>query len=519
MTDANQQFFRALRQANLELMEAALQNGANVEARDEDGFTPLHHLIICVDRCKDARFTVDHFRAAVDLFKKYSPNCLAGTRMVSRRNIELTVFQFLVSLDPGNRSRKADMVRVLVDARADLEDAKSNGVTPLIMACMGTTSHPGIVRLLLDAGANPETKDVHVLNALMLARHHDNMGIVRILLGAGADPETKDANGVTALMMACARGVDPIVAALLHHGADAESKDNDERNALLYAIVRGHLGTVQLLLEAGSNPNPTNNAGTTALMLACDLGVDAIAAVLLDNRADVESENINGWNALDWAVERGNVSTVQLLLNAGLSPNHATNTGVTALMRACRRGPGREECAVALLNCLNRDELASRDKDGWTAITWCSKFGDAAALECILRRFGTLLFEEKGDSCIHAILDLATFHLTADAEEKVALPIGELTLAHWYLLIRHILSLGAGLMESRDDTGAVPVAVAACRPDISTTVLDFLVQECPAALRLRDDTGGLAIHQACRTNALVENIGVLVKHFPGSVQA
>jgi len=99
----------------------------------------------------------------------YSKVLLAKLTTVSRRDREGWLLVY--------RARQARIrVKVLVEFGViRLDQADSNGVPPLIMACTDTLSHGGIVRLLLDAGANPETKYANGVTALMMACHHAKM--------------------------------------------------------------------------------------------------------------------------------------------------------------------------------------------------------------------------------------------------------------------------------------------------------------------------------------------------------
>ena len=56
------------------------------------------------------------------------------------------------------------------------------------------------VRSLLDAGADVNTPRADGVTALLWAAHWNDIGAVEVLLNAGADPNASDDHGVTPLM-------------------------------------------------------------------------------------------------------------------------------------------------------------------------------------------------------------------------------------------------------------------------------------------------------------------------------
>jgi len=90
----------------------------------------------------------------------------------------------------------------------------------------------------------------------MFAVLYGDADAVRLLLDAGADPNTRNEAGATALMWA----VDDAdkTRLLLRRGADPNVKSDDGRTALL-AATAGHpsAAVVRLLLDYGANPSHT----------------------------------------------------------------------------------------------------------------------------------------------------------------------------------------------------------------------------------------------------------------------
>ena len=138
------------------------------------------------------------------------------------------------------------VVRVLLDAGVPIESTDGvwyhDGDTALISAAM--KSHSNIVRLLLDKGANVETKNQYGRSAILQALHIHHLQerriklqleTIKLLINTGANVNTKSENGMTPL----------------HRAAMIEN-----------------LRAVDLLLRAGADPLAQNMAGELPFDLA-----------------------------------------------------------------------------------------------------------------------------------------------------------------------------------------------------------------------------------------------------------
>jgi len=139
------------------------------------------------------------------------------------------------------------MVRLLLERGADTESKSGDGWTPLLYAA--ANGHETVVRLLLEKGADMESKDSHGRRPLWFAALNGREAIVRLLLEKGADMESKERNGRTPLCAATASGYEAIVRLLLENGADANSKDGNDRTPLSAAVLYGHEAVGRLLTQ------------------------------------------------------------------------------------------------------------------------------------------------------------------------------------------------------------------------------------------------------------------------------
>ncbi|GAB4358567.1 MAG: hypothetical protein Kow0026_19530 [Oricola sp.] len=116
------------------------------------------------------------------------------------------------------------------------------------------------------AGAGPDG-----MTPLMKAALDGRSDIVRTLLGAGADPDTRNADGNTALWFACVADAPEAAAALVEAGIAVDNRNETGATALMYAASTGKAGMVRYLLEAGADPECRTIDGFSALGMAATI--------------------------------------------------------------------------------------------------------------------------------------------------------------------------------------------------------------------------------------------------------
>ena len=197
----------------------------------------------------------------------------------------------------------AAMVAALLRAGAKANAVNRYGVPPLAQAC--SNGNPEIVKLLLDAGADANGTLKGGETMLMVAARAGNVAVVKALLARDARPEARERAGQTALMWAAAEGHTEAVRALLAAGATLKGTVDSGYPPLYFAVRNGHLETVRLLLASGADakaaierPEPTarqsagarraamNRPPITPLALAVQNGHFELAIALVDAGAD-----------------------------------------------------------------------------------------------------------------------------------------------------------------------------------------------------------------------------------------
>lgn len=111
-----------------------------------------------------------------------------------------------------------------------------------------------------------DSKDIASANDLPGAVFIGDLASVKRALTDGADPNAQDPqSGSTMLSIASLMGHTEVVALLLERGADVNAKSRDGGTALHAAAFLGRAETVKLLLGKGADAGLRNNTGSTAI--------------------------------------------------------------------------------------------------------------------------------------------------------------------------------------------------------------------------------------------------------------
>ncbi|RYP49030.1 hypothetical protein DL768_005170 [Monosporascus sp. mg162] len=273
------------------------------------------------------------------------------------------------------------VVKLLLDKGADTESKDDHYVrTPLLWAI--ENGREAVVKLLLDRGADTESKNIFGRTPLLWAAENGREVVVKLLLDKGADPESKDDGyGQTPLLWAAGNGHEAVVKLLLNKGAVTESKDNNGRTPLSWAVESGRKAVIKLLLDNGANIESKDNNGRTPLLWAVENGLEAVIKLLLDSGANIESKDNDGWTPLSWAAENSREAVIILLLNKGADVRSKSDYRVqTPLLWATKNG--REDVVKLLLD--KGADTESVDKIGRTSLSWAASYGHEAIVKLLL---------------------------------------------------------------------------------------------------------------------------------------
>lgn len=138
-------------------------------------------------------------------------------------------------------------VKTQLNAGIDPNIKDIDGWTPLMWAVQN--NNIVFSNLLIDAGADLNLQDLYEETALIKAISQNYVETTRILIEAGADPNLSDSYGWTPLMAASTSGNIDLVRILLEAGADSSDKDEDNFTAFLHAKKLGHKEIADLIKQ------------------------------------------------------------------------------------------------------------------------------------------------------------------------------------------------------------------------------------------------------------------------------
>ena len=178
------------------------------------------------------------------ILARYS-NLKGVTEAIHEARPELDVFEAATFGDVARLQALLDADPASVNARS------GDGGTALHFSCF--FGQPECARELVQRGA-----DLHAVAAafgnvqpLHSAAAGRSAEIVKILLEAGADPKVKQGHGWTALHSAAQHGDADMSQTLLQHGADGSAKADNGQTPLDLARAGGHAAVAALLESAG----------------------------------------------------------------------------------------------------------------------------------------------------------------------------------------------------------------------------------------------------------------------------
>lgn len=216
--------FAAAAAGRVDVAKHLIQAGAKSEIPDQAGYTPLLAAVIQTDP--------DMVRALV--------GGGVATDVSSPKHTFTPLVTAAGGVDPTRLKKRLEIIKILLDGKADINFPASDGRTALLAAAAtkDTALSKATATLLLDRGADPDAANTKGETPLMLAAGAGNEDVVRLLLKKNAQIGRKSGAGETVMSFA-ARSGNPAITALLK----AKGAQPDAPVPLAAVVVKDLLGT------------------------------------------------------------------------------------------------------------------------------------------------------------------------------------------------------------------------------------------------------------------------------------
>jgi len=291
------------------ILKQLLEQGADINATDPDGYTALHRAA-SKGQLKSARIL---HRNGID---------------IDRQNRKGETALYLAALN-GHES----FVSWLLEQGADSRLATRKGSTPLLAAIR--SGNPAIAERLADK----PLADKHRHQALVEAIQRRQEALALRLLPHDRLAPLKDKQGRSLLWMAADKGLNRLAAALIRkYPGDIDLADKSGYTPLARAVYRGYLNMAGQLIDRKARFDLVTRDGNSLPMLAVLSGKPKMLKKMLALPHNINQRNAHGDTALMLAAAAGNRQMVELLIAAGADLQMRNKNDLTAEQLARQAG-------------------------------------------------------------------------------------------------------------------------------------------------------------------------------------
>ena len=438
-------FIQSILKNDNELIKELIKQGANVNAKDLDGNTPLH-FASCHNNPEIIKLLIEK-----------------GAKVNAKSNNKNTPLH--LAIDYNN----IEIITLLLNQEADVKAEGNNKNTPLHLASCHDNLE--IIKLLIKKGSEVNAKDLDGDTPLHLASCHNNPEIIKLLIEKGANVNAKSYDKDTPLHLAIIDHNNiEIITLLLNQEADVNAEDNNKNTPLHLASCHDNLEIIKLLIKKGAKVNAKDLNGNTPLHFAIDKNKFEIIKLLIENGANVNEEDNNKDTPLHWASCHNNPEIIKLLIEKGAKVNVENQKKVTPLHLAIYK----DNSEIAKLLIDKGASIDEKDKNKDTPLHMATYKGNSEIAKLLINNNADI--NKKGHN------NLTPLHLAVNKNNPEIIE----------LLINKKVNINA-----QDNKGRAPLHLAISQKDYGNATL--LINN-NADVNVRNSHGHTPLHFAINKN-------------------
>nr|NQU91707.1 ankyrin repeat domain-containing protein [Bacteroidota bacterium] len=244
------------------------------------------------------------------------------------------------------------IIEALIDKGANLDMETTTNETALNMAA--SRGYVQVVKILVENNANPEiSNDYQRTPLITAARERGGIETIKILVEGGANIDATDFFGDTPLSLAAWRGFEEIVDYLIDKNAQFSASGEEGFKLLTYAADKRLWNLYSALIQKGGEVFVQKMREQPVLHWAAAGGSEIIVGDLIVKNFQVNATDHFNWSPLHYASYFGRLEVAQLLIDNGSDINAKTPIGETPLFLA--RLENKNEI-IDLLISVNADQ-------------------------------------------------------------------------------------------------------------------------------------------------------------------
>ena len=263
----------------------------------------------------EAEMTASALEAAIQR------NDLGVVRLLVRVGVVPSRASFVMALDtPGLLSELLESKQLRLDPEEGEQESLLSLAQSSLINAFKAADQERLLPRMIAKGARPSSLPGQ-RTALLGAISADLPRVVKLLLDAGASPDTRSMNdGLPAVIEAARMKNWPVMWSLLLRGADVNAVGRVVGRSLLHVLAgMGDVGKTASMLESimrlfGGEPNLQDRKGDSPLHVAVEAGRRELVSFLLQRGANPELQNEEGRSPLHIAVEQNRPELLKILL-------------------------------------------------------------------------------------------------------------------------------------------------------------------------------------------------------------